>query len=160
MVGEAPGDNPPFPKAVKIDYAIEPGWCFWQWGPVGNPELPEPYPDKVMLWVHGDQFKDRMLLRVVDATGQTFQTGSAPKTRDGWELIELSLKGNMGHWGGANDGEVHPPLRWTSYYLQAKAQRTSPVWSPPGSRNKQMNKENSYYVCHPYAFLRGHGRLR
>ena len=125
MVGEAPGDNPPFPKAVKIDYAIEPGWCFWQWRPVGNPELPEPYPDKVMLWVHGDQFKDRMLLRVVDATGQTFQTGSAPKTRDGWELIELSLKGNMGHWGGANDGEVHPPLRWTSYYLQDPARLAS-----------------------------------
>ncbi|MFO7973521.1 MAG: cellulase family glycosylhydrolase [Candidatus Hydrogenedentota bacterium] len=125
VVADAPGDNPPYPKAVKIDYAIEPGWCFWQWGPKGNPELPAPQPDKVMLWVHGEQFQDRMLLRVVDATGQTFQTRSAPKTKQGWERIELSLEGNMGHWGGANDGALHPPLRWTSYYLQDPARKGS-----------------------------------
>ncbi len=125
VVADAPGDNPPFPKAVKIDYAIEPGWCFWQWGPNGNPELPAPQPDKVMLWVHGPKFSDRMLLRVADATGQTFQTGSALKTRDGWELVELSLQSPVGHWGGANDGVIHPPLRWTSYYLQDPAKAAS-----------------------------------
>ncbi len=122
---DAPGDSPPFPRAVRVNYAVKPGWCFWQWGPKGDPELPVPLPDKVMLWVHGPNFGDHMLCRVVDASGQTFQTASVSKTRDGWELVELSLERPAGHWGGADDGVVHPPLRWTSYYLQDPARIAS-----------------------------------
>ena len=125
VIVDAPGENPPFTKAVKVDYAIEPGWCFWQWGPKENPELPVPQPDKAMLWVHGAQFSDRILCRVTDATGQTFQTGGVQKTGDGWELVEMPLKGPMGHWGGADDGVIHAPLRWTSYYLQDPAKVAS-----------------------------------
>ncbi|MBP7428281.1 MAG: cellulase family glycosylhydrolase [Candidatus Hydrogenedentes bacterium] len=122
---DAPGETPPFPRAVRVNYAVQPGWCFWQWGPKGNPELPMPRPDKVMLWVHGPEFNDHMLCRVADASGQTFQTGGVSKTRDGWELVELSLERPAGHWGGADDGAVHPPLRWTSYYLQDPARKAS-----------------------------------
>ena len=117
-VVESPGDAPPFPKSIQIDYAVEPGWCFWQWGPRKKLELPASRPSKVMLWVHGPAFTDRMLCRVVDATEQSFKTAPVSKTRDGWELIELWLDKSLAHWGGADDGVMHPPLRWTSYYLQ------------------------------------------
>ncbi|HPJ98966.1 MAG TPA: cellulase family glycosylhydrolase [Candidatus Hydrogenedentes bacterium] len=122
---ESPGDAPPFPKSVRVGYAVEPGWCFWQWGPQKNLELPASRPSKMMLWVHGPAFTDHMLCRIVDAAGQSFKTAPVSKARDGWELIELSLDKPVAHWGGAGDGVMHPPFRWTSYYLQESREARS-----------------------------------
>jgi polysaccharide biosynthesis protein PslG len=117
-VAPAPGDDPPFPQALRVDYDVAPGWCFWQAGPTNETALPHPQPKRVMLWVHGDAAGDRMRCRVVDATGQTFQTDAGLMDFTGWRYVEQALDGPMGNWGGAEDGSIHPPLRWISYYLQ------------------------------------------
>ena len=113
----APGERPPYPDALKVDYDIAPGWCFWQAGP-REVAMPHPQPKRVLLWVHGDGGGDRMGCRVVDTTGQTFQSYSGSVDFQGWRYVELSLEDPSGSWGGSDDGVMHPPLRWVSYYLQ------------------------------------------
>ena len=113
----APGEHPPYSKALKVDYDIAPGWCFWQAGPK-EVAMPHPQPERILLWVHGDGGGDRIGCRVVDTTGQTFQSYAGVVDFKGWQCVELSLEEPSGYWGGAKDGIMHPPLRWVSYYLQ------------------------------------------
>ncbi len=117
---ESPGQDPPFAKAVRVDYDMAAGWCFWQLGPKRAEEMVPVgvRPKRIMFWVHGEGSGDTVRCRLVDKTGQTFQPQAGTMNASGWRLMEMSLEGHMGHWGGAGDGVVHPPLRWTSYYLQ------------------------------------------
>jgi hypothetical protein len=70
------------------------------------------------MWVHGDGTGNTLRLRVVDATGQTFQPGGEVMRDKGWRYVTFSLdSSHAGHWGGANDGLVHYPLRWDSLLL-------------------------------------------
>ncbi len=117
-VVRAPSSDPPFSRAVKVDYDMAAGWCFWQLGPRTSSEICPAKPRRIMLWVHGDGSGDVIRCRIVDATGQTFQPHAGTMNFSGWRWMEMSLEGPMGHWGGANDGVVHLPLRWTSYALQ------------------------------------------
>jgi hypothetical protein len=53
-------------------------------------------------------------VRIIDATGQTIQRGRLPiRNDDWWNPITFSLSdvSKTEHWGGANDGKVHLPLR-------------------------------------------------
>ena len=113
----APGEHPPYPKALKVDYDIAPGWCFWQAGP-GEAAMPHPQPKRFLVWVYGDGTGDRMGCRVADTTGQTFQSYAGSVDFEGWRCVEFSLERPSGSWGGAEDGVIHPPLHWISYYLQ------------------------------------------
>ena len=117
-VVRAPGDDPPFARAVRIDHDMAAGWCFWQLGPKTSSEICPARPRRIMLWVHGDGSGDVIRCRIIDATGQTFQPDAGKMDFSGWRWMEMSLEGPMGHWGGAKDGVVHLPLRWTSYALQ------------------------------------------
>ena len=114
----APGDDPPFPKAVRVDYDMAAGWCFWQLGPKDTPQMYPDEPKRIMLWVHGQDAHDAVRCRVLDATGQTLQPTAGTLDFNGWRMMTMSLEGRMGSWGGAADGKAHPPLKWMSYYLQ------------------------------------------
>lgn len=121
VVTASPGENPPFPMAARVDYDIRPGWCFWQLGPKGHPELPGDPPKRAMMWVYGDDRKESMRCRLMDTTGQTFQPNAGMLTFEGWRPIVFDLERRIGGWGGADDGVKHYPLRWQSYYLQDPA---------------------------------------
>ena len=123
-IAAAPGEHPPYPNALKVDYDMAPGWCFWQAGPKET-AMPHPQPKRMLLWVHGDGASGRIRCRVADATGQTFQCDDGSIDFQGWRYVELSLEDPSGSWGGADDGVIHPPLHWVSYYLQDPARAAS-----------------------------------
>ena len=46
-------------------------------------------------------------VRLVDATGQTFQPGGQRLDWRGWRPVTIPLDaGSSGHWGGADDGVI------------------------------------------------------
>ena len=38
-------------------------------------------------------------------------------TWTGWKWIEIPMTGQLQHWGGANDGVIHYPIRWETLLL-------------------------------------------
>ena len=57
-------------------------------------------------------------MRFTDATGQTFQPVAEPIRWKGWRYVAFDLDGRRGgHWGGANDGVVHYPIRLDTLLL-------------------------------------------
>ena len=60
----------------------------------------------------------------VDSTGQTFQPDGERLDYTDWRYIAFPLKGTaQGHWGGANDGVVHYPIRLETMFLMDSAAR-------------------------------------
>ena len=53
----------------------------------------------------------RVTFRLTDATGQTLQFKQNFKKEGGWHDVRIPFDRKMEHWGGANDGKVHLPLR-------------------------------------------------
>lgn len=122
---DSPGENPPFSRAVRLDYEMGAGWCFWQCGPKAAREMCAAEPRRVSAWVYGDGSGDLVRCRTVDSGGQAFQPAGEAIVWTGWRLVELSFDSGFGHWGGAGDGIMRPPFRWTSYYLHDSASRTA-----------------------------------
>jgi len=52
----------------------------------------------------------QLTVRVSDSTGQTFQKSVSFDSED-WTTLSFDMRGWTGHWGGANDGSLHQPLR-------------------------------------------------
>lgn len=118
-VVDAPAPDAPFAKACRVDYEFGQGWRFLRVTP--KKTLPiRGKPKAVGMWVYNTaNTRDWLRCRIVDSTGQTFQpTASEPLTWQGWKWITMSLDDpNVGHWGGANDGVIHYPIRWDSIFL-------------------------------------------
>lgn len=55
--------------------------------------------------------RQKLTFRVVDNTGQTLQFKTKAKGTGLWESIRLPMNKKLEHWGGANDGMVHFPLK-------------------------------------------------
>jgi hypothetical protein len=54
----------------------------------------------------------RMSVRLVDATGQCHQYVESCSGTGDWETLRVVLtKGDSEHWGGANDGKMHFPVK-------------------------------------------------
>ncbi len=53
----------------------------------------------------------RVTIRLVDDTSQTHQFKAAVKGNGAWETIRISLARRLEHWGGANDGKIHFPIK-------------------------------------------------
>ncbi|MCX5685644.1 MAG: hypothetical protein NT049_18455, partial [Planctomycetota bacterium] len=118
----APPDGPPAPgvACLKIAYAFEAGWKFARLVPrtdelkkiAGEPRV-------LGLWVYGDGSGNRLRLRIMDSTGQTFQPGGEKVDWRGWRYVEIPTAAfsHSDHWGGANDGTVHYPIRWDTLLL-------------------------------------------
>ena len=58
-------------------------------------------------------------MRFTDATGQNFQPDGGRVTWQGWRYVTFPLTGgpDLGHWGGANDGTIHYPIRLDTLFL-------------------------------------------
>src|SRR5690606_14825916 len=53
----------------------------------------------------------RVTIRLKDDTGQTFQRKGKITGTGKWETVSMSLTRKIEHWGGANDGTIHYPIR-------------------------------------------------
>ena len=70
------------------------------------------------MWVHGDGSGVALRARFIDSTGQTFQPDGPKLDFTGWRHVSFALDETaQGHWGGANDGIVHYPIRLESLLL-------------------------------------------
>lgn len=69
-------------------------------------------PQQFSVWVKGDGRGAVLLMRYVDASGQTFQPEGIPIDWTGWRLATFPMDGSTGgRWGGANDGRIVLPVR-------------------------------------------------
>jgi hypothetical protein len=115
-----PGDLPlPGAGVLKLAYRFDPGWKFVRVVPAKD-ELKaiEGKPKSLCLWVHGDGMNLSPRMRFVDATGQCFQPAAPNVSFKGWRPLIFPLDGShSGHWGGANDGVVHYPIKLDTLFL-------------------------------------------
>ena len=103
---------------VKVDYNCDEGWKFFRVvPPEGRAREIDGRPVGLGLWVYGDGRDASPRLRLVDATGQTFQPTAATIDWTGWRYVEFDFTAPAGHWGGANDGGMHFPIRWDTLFL-------------------------------------------
>ncbi len=119
-LADAPAGLPgPVLRVLKIGYRMEEGWKFLRLVPQSEAvKRIDGRPRAMGLWVYGDGSGNSPRIRFVDATGQTHQPSADPITWCGWRYIEFPLDGSRsGHWGGADDGKVHWPIRFDTLFL-------------------------------------------
>jgi hypothetical protein len=111
--------SPAGAKPLRIDYNFEKGWKFVRLVPQKDAvKKIDGRPTALGLWLHGDDSGNHARLRFTDATGQTFQPDAGPIQWKGWRYIVFPLDGRRGgHWGGANDGTIHYPIRLDTLLL-------------------------------------------
>lgn len=128
-----PGLNSP---VTKVDYHCDEGWKFFRVVPGdGHSREIAGTPAGFGLWVYGDGRNTSPRLRVVDATGQTFQPTADAIDWTGWRYVEFDFTAPSGHWGGANDGVMRFPIHWDTLFLIDNASR--------------QNNESALYFASP-----------
>ena len=116
---DAPETFPGFHgTAVRVNYQCADGWKFFRVvPPEGQAREIDGKPAGFGLWVYSDGCNASPRLRLVDATGQTFQPTAATIDWTGWRYVEFDFTVPAGHWGGANDGVMHFPIHWDTLFL-------------------------------------------
>lgn len=106
------------PATWRITYACDDGWKFFRVVPTGETGRVIPgEPRAFGFWICGDGGGASPRLRVVDVAGQTWQATGDTIHWQGWRHVEMALTPAAAHWGGANDGRIHFPVRWDSVFL-------------------------------------------
>ncbi len=93
----------------SVEYSFEKGWKFLRVTPDHLIHLP-PFTNGLGMWVYGDGEGCILRMRYTDSTGQAFQPSGYIVNWKGWRYVQFDMQGEGGHWGGAKDGIVHPPL--------------------------------------------------
>jgi hypothetical protein len=110
-----PGGNA---EVLRLRYKAAPGWKFFLGQPSGEaPREIAGQPQAFGMWIHGDGQGCHLRLRVVDASGQTWQPSGPRIDWKGWRYVELPLNPETAHWGGKKEGGVQYPLHWDSLFL-------------------------------------------
>lgn len=105
-------------RHVELHYQFAEGWRFAMLQPPKDQREISGKPKVLGMWVHGDGSRNMLRCRFVDATGQMFQPDYGLIDWTGWKWVTIPLDGvNAGHWGGADDGTIHYPIRWDSMAL-------------------------------------------
>jgi len=117
---DLPADtSPPMRRGNALKYSFDAGWRFVRVAKGGKQLVFEGEPRALGVWVHGDGSGNSLRMRVADAGGQTFQPTGPRLDWKGWRWVQFDLKrmSDAGHWGGANDGVVHGPLKLDTLLL-------------------------------------------
>jgi hypothetical protein len=112
---DAPMAGAPYPRVWKLDYQFAAGWRFLRCEPLdaaGGRWQQQPIPGRpraLGMWIHGDGSNNSLRMRLIDATGQTFQPTGPNLAWRGWRWVTFDLTDlkHAGHWGGADDGVPH-----------------------------------------------------
>ncbi len=116
----------PIGGPLAITYRFDKGWKFLRLAPFAPKDLPG-NPTAIGMWVKSDDSGNIIRLRVTDSTGQTFQPDAGKLTWSGWQWCEFDLaSATGGHWGGANDGKPHAPLKLDTLFLLDQANPAQP----------------------------------
>jgi hypothetical protein len=124
-VAAPPGLPVPGLTAIELRYRFDPGWKYVCLKP-NAPELQpiDGQPLRLGLWLKGDGSGNITRMRLVDSTGQTFQPDGAKLNFTDWRYMEFNLTGQRsGHWGGADDGKIHYPIKLETLLLIDSASR-------------------------------------
>ena len=117
----APPGGPPYPgmSSLKVEYHFTPGNKLIRVTPLAEDiKKIEGEPTSFGLWVYGDGAGNTLGLRFVDQTRQVFQEGGSPITWKGWRYAVFPMDTMLAnHWGGADDGVIHYPIRWDTLFL-------------------------------------------
>jgi len=133
LVSESPPDGPPLTSTndARLSYKASAGWKFFQVIP-GTGEIPlvhsnsspedaSSFPRSFGVFIHGDGKGCAARIRFKDSTGQTFQSDGPKIDWEGWRYVTIPMQPSdekpLAHWGGANDGVVHYPIRWDTLFL-------------------------------------------
>lgn len=108
--------------SVRLNYAFPAGWRFVQLHSVGAKSWdPSNQPERFALWLHGDGKGCQARIRFIDSTGQTFQADGPQIDWQGWRYVTFPMQSTdekpLTHWGGANDGKIHYPIKWDTIFL-------------------------------------------
>ena len=109
-------------KAVKITYRLGNGWRYAVATPKANAIDFEA--KELGMWLYGDGSGNKLVCRVADKTGQVFQASYGAITWTGWRWVTMRFAGDdVYHFGGANDGVIHYPIKLQSMVLLDNAKR-------------------------------------
>src|SRR5207237_368879 len=110
----------PVEGAVTLRYRFAKGWRFAELKPQTR-SISTREPRAFALWIHGDCKGCQARLRFTDATGQTFQPDGPKIDFTGWRFVKFPMQSTpdapLSHWGGANDGVIHYPIKWDSIFV-------------------------------------------
>ncbi len=124
---DAPPEGPRYPGmgCLKIVYHFAPGKKLVRLTPLAEDiKTIQGEPRSFGLWVYGDGAGNTLGLRFVDQTGQVFEEGGTPITWKGWRYAVFPMGTALAkHWGGADDGVIHYPIRWDTLFLVSNAER-------------------------------------
>ena len=102
---------------LKVTYSFEAGWKYACIRPKTLLEI-EGKPQSIGVWVTGDGSGNHLRLRVIDASGQTFQPDGPRLTFNDRRFVSFAFEGGkVAHWDGANDGEIHFPVKLETLLL-------------------------------------------
>lgn len=111
-VVDAPQPGAPYPRVWRLDYQFAAGWRFLRCEPLdaaGGQWLRQPIggrPSALGMWIHGDGSNNALRMRLIDASGQTFQATGPDLSWKGWRWVVFDLTDlkHAAHWGGPDDG--------------------------------------------------------
>lgn len=108
---------------LKVTYAFEPGWKYACVHPKDLLKV-EGKPSSVAFWLTGDGTGNHMRMRYMDSTGQTFQVDGPRMSGKDRRFVSFDFTTTKGtHWGGADDGEIHWPIKLETLLLIDNADR-------------------------------------
>ena len=116
--------SPSGSPSIRLRYSFVGGWKFLRLftsETLSIPQTSRHQPTQSGLWLHGDGKGCQARIRFTDATGQTFQPDGPKIDWTGWLYITFPMQSTeekpLAHWGGANDGVIHYPIKWDSIFL-------------------------------------------
>jgi hypothetical protein len=116
------------PASIHYFYSLGNGWCGVRFEPTIHVEVAAyqdryftQLPSRFGLWLHGDGKGCQARIRFTDSTGQTFQSDGPKIDWTDWRYITFPMQSTeekpLAHWGGANDGVIHYPIKWDTIFL-------------------------------------------
>lgn len=89
-------------------------------GGVGNPYTIAGEPDKLQMWMYGNNTGHLLKLEAIDNGGETYQfdvNGTSGVNWTGWKKVTVSLDSSAYHFGGDANGEINYPIKFSAIIL-------------------------------------------